>query len=188
MAYQKPRILQSNRDMFWSLIPLALMCVLLAGVASQCQFSPGGPTTGPIPSFDLESALRYDSQDLDFPVRQPVIPEGWTPNSGSRSVVTGDNGGETSTVGFITPPGRYIQFTQSSANEMSLVSYVAGGLRTATGVEDVAGHNWVVYGGEGVEPIWIADFEGVRLLLTGSADEESFATLATAVAEAPVLG
>lgn len=187
VASDKPRILQNNRDMLWSLIPLALMCILLAGVASQCTFSPGGPTAGPVPSFDLDSALRYDARDLDFPVRQPAVPQGWTPNSGSRSVVTGEYGGDASTVGFITPPGRYIQLTQSSAGETPLVSFVAGGPRSAVGAQEIAGHNWVVYGGEGVESIWVSDFEDVRILLTGSADEESFVALATAVAEAPAL-
>ncbi|QNG18016.1 DUF4245 domain-containing protein [Rhodococcus triatomae] len=187
MASEKPRILQNNRDMLWSLIPLALCCILLAGIASQCSFSPGGPTAGPVPSFDLDAALKYDSQDLDFPVRHPETPEGWTPNSGSRSVVTGEYGGDSSTVGFITPPGRYIQLTQSEAGESALVSFVAGGPRTASGAEEIAGRHWVVYGGDGVEPIWVSDFGDVRLLLTGSADEESFVTLATAVSDAEIL-
>ncbi|WP_070380545.1 DUF4245 domain-containing protein [Rhodococcus sp. WMMA185] len=187
MASDKPRILHNNRDMVWSLVPLVLFCVLIAAIASQCTFSPGGPTSGPIPSFDMNAALNYDAEDLSFPVREPVIPEGWTPNSGSRSVVSGDEGGDSSTVGFITPAGRYIQLTQSDATETALVSFVAGGPRTATGTEDVAGYNWIVYGGEGVEPIWVSDLGDVRILLTGSASEEDFRQLATAVADAPVL-
>ncbi|MFC9557096.1 DUF4245 domain-containing protein [Rhodococcus sp. NPDC056960] len=187
MASDKPRILHNNRDMVWSLLPLVLFCVLIAGIASQCTFSPGGPTSGPIPSFDIDAALKYDAQDLPFPVRKPATPEGWTPNSGSRSIVSGDNGGDSSTVGFITEAGRYIQLTQSNAAETVLVPFVAGGPRTATGTEDVAGHSWIVYGGEGVEPIWVSDFGDVRLLVTGSASPEAFTQLTTAAADAPIL-
>ncbi|ABG97643.1 conserved hypothetical protein [Rhodococcus jostii RHA1] len=187
VASDKPRILHNNRDMVWSLVPLVLFCVLIAGIASQCTFSPGGPTSGPIPSFDVDAALKYDAQDLPFPVRKPETPEGWTPNSGSRSIVSGDGGGDSSTVGFITEAGRYIQLTQSNAVETVLVPFVAGGPRTATGTEDVAGHSWIVYGGEGVEPIWVSDFGDVRLLVTGSASPEAFEQLATAAADAPIL-
>ncbi|SEE40229.1 Protein of unknown function [Rhodococcus jostii] len=187
VASDKPRILHNNRDMVWSLVPLVLFCVLIAGIASQCTFSPGGPTSGPIPSFDIDAALKYDAKDLPFPVRQPATPEGWTPNSGSRSIVSGDGGGDSSTVGFITDAGRYIQLTQSNAGETVLVPFVAGGPRTATGTEDVAGHSWIVYGGEGVEPIWVSDFGDVRLLVTGSASPEAFEQLTTASADAPVL-
>ncbi|QTJ68439.1 DUF4245 domain-containing protein [Rhodococcus sp. ZPP] len=187
MASDKPRILHNNRDMVWSLVPLVLFCVLIAGIASQCTFSPGGPTTGPIPSFDIDAALKYDANDLPFPVRQPETPEGWTPNSGSRSIVSGDGGGDSSTVGFITPAGRYIQLTQSNALETVLVPFVAGGPRTTTGTEEIAGHTWIVYGGEGVEPIWVSDFGDVRLVVTGSASPEAFEQLTTAAAEAPIL-
>lgn len=187
VASDKPRILHNNRDMVWSLVPLVLFCVLIAGIASQCTFSPGGPTSGPIPSFDVDAALKYDAQDLQFPVRKPETPEGWTPNSGSRSIVSGDGGGDSSTVGFITEAGRYIQLTQSNAVETVLVPFVAGGPRTATGTEDVAGHSWIVYGGEGVEPIWVSDFGDVRLLVTGSASPEAFEQLTTAAADAPIL-
>jgi Protein of unknown function (DUF4245) len=187
VASDKPRILHNNRDMVWSLVPLVLFCVLIAGIASQCTFSPGGPTSGPIPSFDVGAALKYDAQDLPFPVRGPETPEGWTPNSGSRSIVSGDGGGDSSTVGFITEAGRYIQLTQSNAAETVLVPFVAGGPRTATGTEDVAGHSWIVYGGEGVEPIWVSDFGDVRLLVTGSASPEAFEQLTTAAADAPIL-
>ncbi|MFZ2174581.1 MAG: DUF4245 domain-containing protein [Rhodococcus sp. (in: high G+C Gram-positive bacteria)] len=187
MASDKPRILHNNRDMVWSLIPLVLFCVLIAGIASQCTFSPGGPTTGPIPSFDVDSALKYDAKDLPFPVRQPEVPEGWTPNSGSRSIVSGDEGGDSSTVGFITEAGRYVQLTQSDAAETALVPFVAGAPRSATGTEDVAGRTWIVYGGEGVEPIWISDFGDVRVLITGSASPEAFTRLATEATEAEIL-
>lgn len=168
------------------MIPLVLLCLIIAGIASQCSFSPGGPTAGPIPHFDVDAALKYDAREIGFPIRNPNVPEGWTPNSGSRSVVSGDHGGDSSTVGYITPAGRYIQLTQSNAGEDGLVGFVAGEPRRATGAEQVDGHNWVVYGQKGVEPIWISDFGDVRLLITGSASTEEYTVLASALATPPL--
>ncbi|MGC0362890.1 hypothetical protein ABH922_000874 [Rhodococcus sp. 27YEA15] len=187
MASDKPRILHDNKDMVWSLVPLVLFCIIIAGIASQCTFSPGGPTQGPIPSVDIDSALKYDSRELGFPIRNPGVPDGWTPNSGSRAIIAGTGGGDSSTVGFITTAGRYLQLTQSNAEEMPLVAHVAGGQRFATDVQQIGSHSWNVYGGDGVEPIWVTDIDGVRLLLTGAASEADFTTLATNVGEAEPL-
>lgn len=170
--------------MVWSLAPLVLFCVIIAGIASQCTFSPGGPTAGPIPEFDLDAALDYDAKELDFPIRHPGVPDGWTPNSGSRAIV---DGGDASTVGFITQAGRYVQLTQTNADETPLVAFIAGEPRTATGTEEAGGHSWVVYGGEGVEPIWVSDFTDTRIAVTGSGSAGEFEQLANAVGEAQPL-
>src|SRR5699024_9854451 len=58
VASQKSRLLQSNRDMFLSMIPLVLIILLIAGGASQCDFSPGGPKTGEVPEYDVDAALQ----------------------------------------------------------------------------------------------------------------------------------
>jgi hypothetical protein len=187
VASQKPRILHDTRDMAWSLIPLLLIMVVVAAIASQCSFSPGGPTAGPVPSFDVDAGLKYDARELDFPIRQPKVPEDWQANSGSRSIITGEQGGDSSTVGFITPDGRYVRFTQSNAGEDELVRFVAGEPRTATGAQSLAGRDWVVYGGEGVEPLWVSDFGDVRILIGGSGDEAEFRELATAAGAAEPL-
>lgn len=180
VASQKPRILNDSRDMAWSLIPLVLACLVIAGIASNCSFSPGGPTAGPAPTFDIDAGLRYDSRELGFPIRQPETPEGWQPNSGSRSIITGTEGGDSSTVGFITTAGRYVRFTQSDAGEDELVRFVAGEPRVATGVQQVGERDWVVYGGDNVEPLWVADFGDVRILIGGSGGDEEFTELAAA--------
>ncbi|WP_164873368.1 DUF4245 domain-containing protein [Rhodococcus xishaensis] len=181
MPEKKPRILQNGRDMAWSLIPLLIACLVIAGIASQCSFNLGGPKPGPIPSFDADAAFRYDARELGFPIRQPEIPEGWTSNSGSRSIVTGDGGGDSSNIGFITEAGRYIQLTQSDATEEALVPFIAGEPRYLTGTEQIGDRTWVVFGGDGVEAIWVSDFGDARILITGPAPAEEFTKLATAV-------
>ncbi|KQU61284.1 hypothetical protein ASG84_01830 [Rhodococcus sp. Leaf278] len=180
MANSKPRILNNNRDMVWSLIPLVIACLLIAGVASQCSLSPGGPKQGPIPNFDVNTALQYDAPEIGFPVRNPSVPEGWTPNSGSRATISGDNGGAVSTVGYITGTGAYLQLTQSSATEEQLVPFVAGSETAyASGAQNVSGRDWVVYGEEGSRNYWVSDFGDVRILLGGTASTEDFTTLAS---------
>jgi len=187
VASKKPRILTDLRDMSWSLIPLVVAMLLIAAVASQCSFNPGGPSAGPAPTFDVDAGLRYDAKELGFPIRQPEVPEAWHSNSGSRSIITGDHGGDSSTVGYITEGGRYVRFTQSDAGEDELVRFVAGGPRYVTGAQQIGDRDWTVYGGEGVEALWVSDFGDVRILIGGSGTDEEFATIATAVGSAEPL-
>ena len=67
----KPRVLQDGRDMFWSLAPLVLGCIVLAGLVGMCSFQPGGTNKGMIPSYDAAAALRADAQTFGFPIRLP---------------------------------------------------------------------------------------------------------------------
>ena len=187
MANSKPRILNNNRDIVWSLIPLVIACLLIAGVASQCSLSPGGPKQGPIPNFDVNSALQYDAAEIGFPVRNPSVPEGWTPNSGSRATISGDSGGPVTTVGYITETGGYLQLTQTSASEELLVPFVAGETVYASGAQNVSGREWVVYGEEGSRTYWVSDFGDVRILLGGTATKDDFTTLAATLDETPPL-
>lgn len=183
---KKPRILQNGHDMMWSLIPLVIACLLIAGVASQCSFSPGGPKPGPVPSFDADAAFKYDSRELGFPIRKPEIPEGWQPNSGSRSIVSGDGGGDSSNIGFITEVGRYIQLTQSDATVETLVPFVAGDTRIQSGTERIGSRQWDVFDDGDSEAIWVSDFGDARVLITGPAPADDFKQLATAIDVAPL--
>ena len=45
----KPRLLQDGRDMFWSLAPLVVACIVLAGLVGMCSFRPSGPADGAAP-------------------------------------------------------------------------------------------------------------------------------------------
>ena len=60
MAEPKPRILQGNRDMFWSVAVLMVICAAFAGLAGLCTFSPSGPEQGPVPAFDAEAFLANE--------------------------------------------------------------------------------------------------------------------------------
>jgi hypothetical protein len=194
---QKPRLLQDGRDMFWSLAPLVIACIVLAAVLGMCSFAPNGPGEGPAPSYDAPAALQADADALKIPIRLPRLPDGWQANSGSRK---GIDGGRTepssgqraravsSTVGYLTPSGMYLSLTQSNADEDKLVASSDTDLYP-TGSQDVDGVKWVVYeGGERdgkpAEPLWTTRLNGAggpaQVAITGAAGTDEYRTLAAA--------
>ncbi|WP_025738425.1 DUF4245 domain-containing protein [Mycobacterium genavense] len=198
----KPRLLQDGREMFWSLVPLVIGCILLAGMVGMCSFQPTGAHQGAIPSYDAATALRADAQTLGFPIRLPQLPAGWQPNSGSRGGI--ENGrvsdgqrlrAATSTVGYIGPTGMYLSLTQSNADEDKLVASIHPSAYP-TGTVDVAGTSWIVYRGSGdrgtdAEPIWTTKLTSpggaAQIAITGAGTTEQFRTLAAATqSQAPL--
>ncbi len=200
----KPRLLQDGRDMFWSLMPLVIACIVLAGLVGMCSFQPGGAHQGAVPSYDAAAALRADAQTLGFPIRLPRLPAGWRPNSGGRGGI--DNGrtepangqrlhAVTSTVGYISPTGMYLSLTQSNADEDKLVGSIHPSAYP-TGTVDVGGTSWVVYRGTGqsgadAEPIWTTRLTApagvAQLAITGAGSTDEFRTLASATQSQPPL-
>jgi Protein of unknown function (DUF4245) len=199
----KPRLLQDGRDMFWSLIPLVLGCIVLAGLVGMCSFQLGR-TKGVIPSYDAPAALKADAATLGFPIRLPQLPPGWQANSGSRGGIAGGRAdpstgqrlnAATSTVGYITPTGMYLSLTQSNADEDKLVGSIHSSAYP-TGTVDVSGTNWVVYHGAGqdgadIEPVWTTRLTGpsgtTQIAITGAGSTDQFRTLASATQSQPPL-
>ncbi len=200
----KSRLLQDGRDMFWSIAPLVLACIVLAGVLGMCSLQGTGPVEGPAPSFDAPAALRADADALDIPIRVPQLPQGWQSNSGSRNGIDGGRtdpvSGErvravSSTVGYLAPSGMYLSLTQSNADEDKLVGSMESDLYP-TGVEAVDGVTWVVYeggdrDGRPGEPLWTTRLDGpkgsAQIAITGAATTDEFRTLAAATQTAAPL-
>lgn len=190
--------------MFWSIGPLILACIVLAGVLGMCSFQASGPAEGPVPTYDAPGALQADADALKIPIRVPQLPQGWQPNSGSRNGIDGGRTDPTSgeslravssTVGFLAPSGMYVSLTQSNADEDKLVASMRPDTRP-TGAEDVDGVTWVVYEGgdrEGrpAEPLWTTRLNGptgpAQVALTGAATTDEFRTLAAATQTAAPL-
>jgi hypothetical protein len=182
--------------MFWSLGPLVVGCIVLAGLVGMCTFAPGGTTKGTIPSYDASAALRADAATLGFPIRLPRLPAGWQPNSGGRGGIengrTDTSTGQrlnaaVSTVGYITPTGMFLSLTQSNADEDKLVGSIHPSQQTLfpTGSVDVAGTSWVVYqGGQAGEPVWTTRLASpvgpTQIAITGAGSSDQFRTLASA--------
>jgi hypothetical protein len=190
--------------MFWSMAPLVVACIVLAGLLGMCSFQASGPGRGPAPSYDAPAALQADADALKIPIRVPKLPEAWHSNSGSRK---GIDGGRTdpasrqqvravsSTVGYLTPSGMYLSLTQSNADEDKLVASINTDL-FPSGAQDVDGVSWVVYdGGEQdgrpAEPVWTTRLNGatgpVQIAITGAAGTDEYRTLAAATQAASPL-
>lgn len=194
----KDRLLQDGRDMFWSMAPLVLACIALAGMLGMCSFAPTGPGRGPAPQYDAPAALAADAAALKIPIRVPALPDGWHANSGSRGGIEGGRidpvthqpaRAVSSTVGYLTPAGMYVALIQSNADEEKLVASIRSGMYP-TGARDIDGVHWVLYEGagddqQGTEPIWTAHLSGpAQVAITGSASAADFQTLAQATAKA----
>jgi Protein of unknown function (DUF4245) len=183
--------------MFWSIAPLVIACIVLAGLLGMCSFAPNGPGEGPTPSYDAPAALQADADALKIPIRLPRLPDGWQSNSGSRK---GIDGGRTdpvsgqqsravsSTVGYLAPSGMYLSLTQSNADEDKLVASINPDL-FPSGTQDVDSVKWVVYqGGERdgtpAEPLWTTRLTGpggpAQIAITGAAGTDEYRTLAAA--------
>jgi len=182
--------------MFWSLVPLAVVCVLFAGLVGMCSFGGRGPTEGPTPTYDAAYALKADAAAVGYSVRLPKLPDGWQANSGTR---LGIESGRTSRdgdrqraiasrVGYIAPSKMYVSLTQSNADEAALVASVQKDVYP-TGTENIDGVTWVVYqGAEGSEPVWTTRLDSTKgsakgptqLAISGSGSPDDFRALAIA--------
>jgi hypothetical protein len=196
----KPRLLQDGRDMFWSIAPLVLACLVLAGMLGMCSFQAGGPGKGPAPDYDAPAALQADADALKIPIRLPQLPDGWQSNSGSRKGIDGGrtdpNSGQpvravSSTIGYLAPSGMYLALTQSNADEDKLVASINTDMYP-TGAADVDGVKWVVYeGSDDAEPVWTTQLNGptgpAQIAITGAAGTDEYRTLAAATQTASPL-
>lgn len=179
--------------MFWSMAPLVLACIVLAGMLGMCSFSPSGPGKGPTPNYDAPAALHADAAALHIPIRLPQLPQSWQPNSGGRDGIdTGRVDPATgqptravaSRIGYLAPSGNYLSLTQSNADEAKLVETIHPDL-VPTGAQDVNGVTWVVYeGGEDVEPVWTTRLSSpagpAQVAITGAGGTDEYRTLAEA--------
>jgi len=183
VAEPKPRILQGNRDMVWSLVILMAICAAFAGIAGLCTFSPSGPQQGPIPEFDAEASLRQDARSLDFAIRSPEVPEGWTSNSGRVESFAGTS---SSHVGWVTGERSFVELVQTDA-PLEDLRRVGGGPRPSMSMIPVAGREWTVFTGDDVRPVWAVDLGDARVAVTGSAATSDLEALAAAVQDAEPL-
>lgn len=182
------RGLPKVREMALAIGVIVLIAVLFT---RSCSFSPGGPTVTPgsAPTVDSVAQLHEAGLHTPFALHVPQLPPGWTANSADDGPVTG--GGREVRVGYLTQGGSYLQLVQSDASEENLVASVAGGPQAATGTIDAAGLTWVVYRvPPRSEALWVAPLQAnpaSLLLITGSASETDFRTLAEAAVDGTAL-
>ncbi|RCW40040.1 uncharacterized protein DUF4245 [Halopolyspora algeriensis] len=175
------------RSMLFTMLPLALIVLGIAGITGQCSFSPLGPSTEPgsAPTVDASAELRRASARVDFPVVEPRLPSGWRANSADVGSV--ESGTQAVRVGWLTGGAHYMRLSQSPAAEAELVAFETGRTPRAQGVVRAADTRWVVYDSVRTEKAWVAERDGVRLLITGSGTEQEFRILARSALSAPVV-
>jgi hypothetical protein len=178
----KPRILNNNKDMIWSLIPLLLLCAFIAVVSGNCSVGlTGGSGDDKVPAYDVENGLRADARTVPFPIRLPQTPDDWKPNSGSTTALENT---VVSNAGYITGNGVYIQLSQTNATEDAVVGYLSDDKTLlGAGTREVGGRQWVAYGKpDGGRTVWVTDLGDVRIgLKSNNAKDDDFTALASAV-------
>nr|WP_260152245.1 DUF4245 domain-containing protein [Hoyosella altamirensis] len=183
----KPRILQDNRDMLFTMLPLVVIILLLAALAGQCSFNPGGPEPGPPPQFNAELALEYDATVVDFPIRVPDVSDEWTANSGMRGESEDGGPGIVTWVGYVTDDSLYLRYSQADMSEEELVGYHTGDPAAPEDSDTAGGTDWRIYRAANGEPIWVTDLGDVRIGMTGSATRAQFTDMASKIMEAEPL-
>lgn len=181
MPADKPRILQDNRDLILTMIPLVAIILLFAAIAGQCSFNPGGPEPGAPPQFNAELALEYDASIVDFPVRIPEVNEEWQANSGVRDEA---ERGVITWVGYVTADSLYLRYSQTDLAEGDLVEYHTGDPEGREGTVSAGDTEWNIYRAANGEPIWVTDLGDVRIGMTGSATHTDFTEMADTVMDA----
>ncbi|QKT06647.1 DUF4245 domain-containing protein [Gordonia sp. X0973] len=193
----KPRILNDSRDMIWTLLALLVLVALVVVSSRNCSVGlHGNASDDKIPPFDTHAALQADAATMGFPIRQPLLPADWKPNSGTSANVGATR---VSTVGWITPSGYYLGLSQTNATEEALLPTLSPdpdkeGTLSGTGTREIEGTRWVTYVAgdrlapdKGVRKVWVANLGDVRIGLTGKSDDADFTTLARSVVQAKPL-
>ncbi len=169
--------------MVLTLLVTGVVMIILIAPTGMCSFEPGRPENGPVREVDAGTFLRMEAASLGVPVRDPGVPEGWTPNSARRGTAGGE---EAAVTGYITADEGYLQLTQTGASERDAAATEG---REKTGEREVGGATVSVYAADSgeVRDIWAIDLGETRALISGAAPESDWETLAEAVVEAPVI-
>ncbi|ADG79705.1 hypothetical protein TPAU25S_00537 [Tsukamurella paurometabola] len=184
---QKPRILQSRRDLVLTMVPLVALCLLAVFASQNFLFGFGAdPKDENVAAIDPKPVYELSAGNLAFPVRMPAgegitggVPEGW------KATATRDQkiaAGTVFTVNYVTPEKNSLQLSQSDAPVDAVVESVYGGKTKPTGTMPIGGRTWQVYGpNDKGRNAWSLQLDGAVLVLYGGATVPRFTDLATAV-------
>lgn len=190
-AEKKHRLLHDQRDMLLSLAPLVLVCLLVAGLAGKCSFSPAafsGPAKAAreIKDVDAKHTLEEAARFLPFPVRVTAAPDKWRTIAVDRGEIKSANlPNEQISVNYLSPAGRAYRVTQTDAAVPAVLSWLGLADGEDKPAQDVGGAHWQVVA-QGQTTAWVWDDGGARIALTAtSGDQTAFRLLAGSAAAAP---
>nr|WP_255468581.1 DUF4245 domain-containing protein [Corynebacterium sp. LK29] len=173
--------MQDSRDMILTLVVMFLAVAVTIGFTGLCSFNPGKPENGPVREVDAAPFVNVEARRVDYPVRLPKVPEGWTSNSTRAGMAAGK---QTTIIGYVTASGAFIQVTQTDAEAGQLPD--DGKNRLRDGTTDVEGTTWTKYepAEDNVRRVWVGDLGDSRAIIEGTANDEEFTQLAAALQKA----
>lgn len=163
---------------------VAVLMLVAVGATGLCTYNPGAPEQGPVQEVDAETFLNLEAKGVDFPVRYPQMPEGWTTNSARRAMIGQQ---PAPVVGWITPDGGFIQLTQTGASPEDALAASGGHQRELARTADVAGATADIYSAPEERDLWLVDAGDARFLLTGAGEDSEFeAVIAESLSTPPI--
>lgn len=168
---------QTVRNLVWSLVAtLAVVLVLVLVVVR--------PEPAPVGAIDYKTVAEQAQGSVSERLAIPDLPAGWTANAAE---IRTSGGVQSWYIGFITPSGDFIAFTQGIEANPSWTDDVLDG-HAPTGATTIV-IDWVTYDyrkakdpGNLAYSLVGGPRDGSTFVLSGTADDKEFATLATAVA------
>lgn len=171
------------KDMWGAVAVLVVSLVVVLGLMGTIGFG-NDMNSGETPTADVTAGLTKSAAALQLPLAIPEgLPADWQPNSfaqtdpftsgGTRTVVRG---------GWITGSGHFIGLVQSTDAADVLVADEFGSGRTSSAVVPAGGVDWSVYPGARSESAWVRTAGPISIMITGSAPEDDFRTLADSIA------
>ena len=170
------------RNMFWSLVPLVVICLLLVGWSA---FKFNGQD--PVKTVETESSVRAAAEVAGYPVLAPQdLGKGWRSTSVRTDAGSAKPGDEvTLQIGWYTPGDHYAEYVISDDPRATALTGVLDHA-TGGGTVDVDGTDWERRTTDRGETVLTRTEGPATLLVTGSASERELETLAGAVAPVSV--
>ena len=163
---------------------LVVVVLVIAVFNGGFSFSPSGPSGGSTPTAAVSAAFANAGSVVGFTPRQPQhIPSDWTPNSSTLTAPHGQGDAPPAVRGgWITPDGRFVQLVESSGTIQAVLRAEIGDAGATTGSATVGADVWSIYPGVRSEHAWVRQVDGITFLITGSASDDAFRTVAGSVA------
>ncbi|MGY2082639.1 DUF4245 domain-containing protein [Blastococcus sp. SYSU DS0539] len=176
-----PAVERANRmsaaNMLRSLLPLVVICLLI--VAWVTFKNDAGD---PVREIDPSTTVQLAQSRADYAVLVPDgLGEGYRPTSARTDAGNAAEGDSvTLQLGYVTPSGGYAGFVVSDDPDADAVDAVLDAA-TADGEVSLDGAQWTRSTTERGETAFSRVVDGVTLVVTGSADDDELAAVATAV-------
>lgn len=171
------------RDMALAIVVLVVSLVAVLGAMGLLSVG-SQKDNGVAPKVDVIAGLERSGPALKLPIVVPSgLPAGWQGNSFTLADPLSSGGVRTVVrAGWLTEAGRFITLIQSPEPAAALVTNEIGEGLGSAGSLDAGGTTWSQYPGVRDEQAWVRVQDGVTLLITGSAGEADFRTLAESIA------